>query len=571
MPGGDGPCPAGGKACVPGVGLLARARKACVPGVGLLARARKACVPGVGLLARAGKACVPGVGLLARAGKALGGPAGRCRVVTGRAMSGSNLPAMAPSSLSRLRVGWWAGAEPSSPLSALSGSLLRAEMVARCPGLSPVLVYGAPASWLEAGFTGEPVEIQLASDWAGQQSTPLDILVCSGGPEPGGPKTSQALAEAGTASVAIAAEDGWGLEPTSSVGPPFGVPEPALLAARHLGRSTLEARRAYLRVVEGLPRCYVLVEGSLLDPPTGGAPERGDLELALRRLAASAGSGRPAEVVRLAPGPLTQEDPAVESVLHERRAEAEEGRHLAEDWPGYPDRSRLALRVTSPLDLAAAVAGAEVVVAASGAMMALAWSLGAPHVALAPEGSTASNFAAWTGDASALAEDTVDLLATIDNIFARRGSPPGLKRLEATLDQSLDEAASNLERKATEVADSARGGPASEVVWRERAHELEAVNDALRLRLAAERLRFGERAALLEKAANTSVESAIKAVHGQDVIVRRRLEQTETEMRRLQEETALQQAELKAIYASWTMKAMAPARQWYGRLRGASR
>ena len=73
------------------------------------------------------------------------------------------------------------------------------------------------------------------------------------------------------------------------------------------------------------------------------------------------------------------------------------------------------------------------------------------------------------------------------------------------------------------------------------------------------------------RAANTSVESAIKAVHGQDVIVRRRLEQTEKEMRRLQEETALQQAELRAIHASLTMRALAPARAWYERVRGAAR
>ncbi len=86
-----------------------------------------------------------------------------------------------------------------------------------------------------------------------------------------------------------------------------------------------------------------------------------------------------------------------------------------------------------------------------------------------------------------------------------------------------------------------------------------------------ERLRFGERSALLERAANTSVESAIKAVHGQDVIVRRRLEQTEKEMKRLQEETAVQQAELRAIHASLTMRAFAPARAWYERVWGAAR
>jgi hypothetical protein len=205
-------------------------------------------------------------------------------------------------------------------------------------------------------------------------------------------------------------------------------------------------------------------------------------------------------------------------------------------------------------------------------MMALAWALGTPHVALAGEGSPASNFAAWTGDASALAHDGAELVATIDNIFARRGTPLGLKRLEATLDQSLDDAAANLVKKAAGASPDGSSAAAamSEAAWHERAQELQAVNEALRQRLAVERLRFGERAALLEKAASTSVESAIKAVHGQDVIVRRRLEQTEKEMHRLQEETALQQAELRAIHASLTMRAFGPARAWYERVRGAA-
>ena len=125
------------------------------------------------------------------------------------------------------------------------------------------------------------------------------------------------------------------------------------------------------------------------------------------------------------------------------------------------------------------------------------------------------------------------------------------------MDQSLDDAADHLARCGCDRAGD-RGGHVRGAAWQERAQELEAVNEALRQRLAVERLRFGERSALLERAANTSVESAIKAVHGQDVIVRRRLEQTEKEMKRLQEETALQQAELRAIHASLTMRALAP-------------
>jgi hypothetical protein len=430
-----------------------------------------------------------------------------------------------------------------------------------------VLVHGAVVGWAEPGFTGEPAAAQLARVWPGEPSVALSLLVACGAPGPGGPKFAHALAQTGVATVAIAPAQGWGLEPGASVGPPFAVPEPVLLAARHLPRHTLDARGAFLRVVEGLPRHYVLVEGGLFDGADD--PDAGDdLGPALRRLAQEAGGDRPAEVVELAPGPLATDDPGAESVRAARRAEAEEARHQPEDWPGDPGRPRLRLRVANPVDLAAAVAGADAVLARTGAMMALAWALGTPHAALAGEDSPASHFAAWTGDASALVGDGAGLVATIDNIFARRGRPPGLKRLEATLDQSLDDATANLVRAAAATGPDGPGTAMSAAAWQERAQELEAVNEALRQRLATERLRFGERSALLEQAANTSVESAIKAVHGQDVIVRRRLEQTEKEMRRLQEETALQQAELRAIHASPAMRALAPARAWYERVRG---
>jgi hypothetical protein len=473
--------------------------------------------------------------------------------------------------LRRARVGWWAGGEPGDPLAALTGYLLRAELRARCPGFNPVLVLGTMSSWAEPGFSGEPVALRLSVE-ATEPMGSLAVLVASGCPDPGGAKIAHSLSEMGTPTVAIAADESWGLEPQGSVGPPFAFPEPAVLAARHFAPALLAARGAYLRVVEGLPADYVLVEGGLLSGEDGAGDDgRVDLALAgaLGRLAERAGSERPAEVVRLAPGPIGAEDNGTAPVLRHRRAESEEARHQPEDWSGDPDRPLFDLRVTSAVDLVAAVAGARAVVARSGPLMALAWALGAPHVAIAAETGAAANFAAWTGDASALAADGAGAVSTIDSIFARRGRPRGLKRLEATLDQSLDEAAANLVDKARE-AGPGEGTAMSPAALEARAQELEVVNEALRQRLATERLRFGERAALLEKAANTSVESAIKAVHGQDVIVRRKLQETEREMRRLQEETALQQAELREIHASWTMRAAAPARAWFGRLRGSS-
>lgn len=477
--------------------------------------------------------------------------------------------------LQYLRAGWWAEPELASPLHALRGSLLRAEMTARFPGFSPVLVCEGQAWWPSPGFTGEPVAAYGDDRAPGGGRLALDIFVASGAAGANGQKVAQALAEVGTATAAVAPEPSWSWEPEhTNIGPPFGLPEPVLLAARHLPGPLLESRGAYLRVVEGLPKCYVLVEADLLTED--GWHGSADLELALERVldrataGGRAGAGR-AEVVALSPGPLLADDRAVTEVLRHRRAEAEEGRHLNEDWGGDPHRPRLPLRVGNPVDLAAAVAGAGAVVASSGTLMALAWSLGVPHVAVAAEETPASDFAAWTGDASALVEGPSELLATIDNIFARRGRPPGLKRLEATLDQSLDQAAAELEATAGKVSTHERDGRGAAQAAEARLAELEAVNDALRQRLAAERLRFGERAALLERAAETTVESAIKAVRGQDVIVRRRLEQVEREMRRLQDETAVQQAELRAIYATRTMKMLTPARQFYGRLRKSAR
>jgi len=468
--------------------------------------------------------------------------------------------------LEHTRVGWWAGTEANDPLAALTAALLRAELRSRCPGLSPILVSATPGSWAEPGFTGEPSVTCQANRAGAADFLDLDVFVVSGSCEGGGTKMAQVLAESGTPGVAVAPEQDWGLEPHRSVGSPFAVPEPVLLAPRHLPAPLLEARGAYMRVVEGLPKHYVLVEGTVASSEDGVLPA--DLDLALKRLAEGAGGdGSVAEVVWLSPARLT-EDPKAEGALRQRRAETEEGRYQPEDWPGYPWRPQHEIRVTSPVDVAAVVASAGAVVAHSGAMLALAWALGVPHVALGPEESPPSAFAAWTGDASALAADPAEIIATIPNIFARTGRPPGFKRLEATLDQSLDESAEILKKTAADVSTNGRGSEGLSPAMEARIQELQAVNDALRQRLGAERLRFGERAALLEKAANTSVESAIKAVHGQDLIVRRRLEVMEKELRRLQEETAEQQAELRAIHGT---AEMTPARGFYERLRKAPR
>ncbi|MGC8626282.1 MAG: hypothetical protein ACP5VR_01805 [Acidimicrobiales bacterium] len=511
--------------------------------------------------------------------------------------------------LQQVRVGWSAYAEMGDPLATLAGWLLRQELASRLPGLSPLLAYAEALCWDAPGFTGEPV-LHSLMDAGGQPA--VDVLVASGDLGPG-EEAVTSLAEAGVPFVPVAPYGSWPADPRLCVGPPFAVPEPVVLAARHLSPQLLGARGAFLRVVHGLGRRYVLVDQTLLAGEAGQAArdgaDQGDgvssgqghgvsrhrardgagqstgvasqaawpvgaLDAALQELAeacAKNGSGSQVDVVPLVPSRLRLDDPEVEAVLLRRRAEVEEGRYQPEDWPGYERRPRLALRVTSPFDLAAAVAGAEVVVAASGALMALAWSLGVPHVALAGQDSTASAFAAWTGDATAVVSEVGQLVGSIGHVLARRGKPPGLGRLEATVDRSLDEAAATLGKMVDDVVGSVPGEARPYPASAERAQELQVVNDALRRRLAAERLVFGERAALLERAANTTVESAVKAVQGQDVVTRRRLEVALKEMKRLQDETAQQQAELRAIHSSLTWRAISPAREWYERLRKGDR
>ncbi|GEM_PF-2144686 len=502
----------------------------------------------------------------------------------------SNAPAV-----QHLRVGWSAYGELGDPLAALAGWLLRLEMARRLPGLTPVLCLGQPLSWDAPGFTGEAALQPHGGDGEGPN---LDILVMSGeaGPQSGG--LAEPAAGAGRATVAVATRPSWPVSPRLCVGPPFSVPEPVLLAARHLPASTLTARAAYLRVVHGLPHRYVLVDQVLLRPqahgeaagpasvgrhnrqgrPAGRDEGLGGALAELAQLCARQDEGPRVEVVELAPGPLRVDDPEAEAVLRESRGEAEEGRHQPEDWAGREPHPPLALPVASPLDLAAAVAGAQAVVAGSGPLLALAWSLGVPHVALAQEGpaqvaaaEAADAFVAWTGDATAVAADPAQLSATIGHVLARRGEPPGLKRLEATVDQSLDEAATTLRERADELVEAGRAPSSPSVAAAERAQELQAVNQALRQRLAAERLLFAQRAALLERTAHTTVESAVKAVQGQDLVTRKRLEAALKEMKRLQDETAQQQAELRAIHNTLTWRALAPARQWYSRLRQAGR
>ena len=511
-----------------------------------------------------------------------------------------------------LRIGWASYAEAGDPLAALTGWLLRAEMASRLPGFSPLLCYGPnrPA-WDAPGFTGE-LAVGGAAGQGSSGLAELDLLAASGASAPAPVEMGEG-ASADVPVVAVAPYAGWELDARLSVGPPFGIPEPALLAARHLPAKLNADRVAYLRVVQGLPSRYVLVEPghsaaggrepghsaagrepghSAADsepghraagPEPGGRPRGGlgdqpwgepggGLEEALEGLTRAcskmAGNKR-VEVVRLAPGPLLLDDPEVEAVLLERRVETEEGRYQPEDWPGYEQRATLPLRVSCPLDLVAAVAGAEAVVASTGPLLALAWSLGVPHVALAEEESPAGAFVAWTGDATALAVEPSELTKTIDHVLARRGTPPGLKRLEAIVDHSLDEAAETIGKRAGELAASGRTKTQPEAVLAERVQELRATNDALRQRLAAERLLFAERASLLERTAHSTVESAIQAVQGQDVGTRRRLEVALKEMKRLQDETAEQQAELRAIHGTAAWRALQPARQWYERLRRA--
>ena len=174
---------------------------------------------------------------------------------------------VATNALQRLRVGWWAGAEPSDPW-------LPSPAPCCGPNTSPLPGFGSGACLRDAGvmgragFTGEAVAVHPGPDWPGARSSPLDILVTSGAPEPGGTKTAQALCESGCVTVAVAPEEAWGCEPHLSVGPPFALPEPALLAGRHLPRSVLEAVSPICGWSRACPGTTSWSRGASLDRPS---------------------------------------------------------------------------------------------------------------------------------------------------------------------------------------------------------------------------------------------------------------------------------------------------------------
>ena len=200
------------------------------------------------------------------------------------------------------RVGWWAGGEPADPLAALAGSLLRAEIRARCPGLSPVLVHGATVGWAEPGFTGEPAAVHSTPDGPASPWCPLSVLVASGEPRTGRQQDRPRLGRE-------RARQRWPSPPKKagawSRAPAWGrrSPSPSLCCwppgtCRATSSTPAAPSSGWSRAFPGTTcssraACWTARRGQ----------EAEDLELALRRLARAAGGDRPAEVVKLVPGP----------------------------------------------------------------------------------------------------------------------------------------------------------------------------------------------------------------------------------------------------------------------------
>jgi hypothetical protein len=426
-------------------------------------------------------------------------------------------------------LAWWAGSELDDPVASLRGLTLRAELGDRLSHQAVTLIRDEAPSGCEPGFTGEPVA----------PSTELvgDALVVIGGSAEPPAALIDRYRDAGHPVVSLAPEGQWGDDRREVPGA-----DAIVLAARRLDERTLDRQAALLRVVAGLPKAYVLwaPEGAQRKARTGA-----DVPVAIAELAARL----EAEVVVYAPGAMTADDAQVETVLAQRRQEADARRRLPEDWTPGPDRPLLRLRISSPLALAAAVAHARAVVAADRSFRALAWALGVPQMAPPHDGSAGRGLAG-TGTEIPSSSSPVD--GSIPTLARRRRArPEALPDLEALLDQHLDTAAAEIEASIP--------APSDHDALERRVRELEATNEALRRRMAAERLRFAERAALLEEGFG-ALPSAPRGHGAPDAVLQRRLEERDEEVRRLQ-------SELAAVYATKTMRMVAPLRQAYGTMR----
>ena len=361
------------------------------------------------------------------------------------------------------------------------------------------------------------------------------------------------LRDAGIRTVAFAADaipaTGFETVSISVVGAPSAdpghvtVPDPALAAASVFDADLLARRLDFLRLMGEVPpdRSYLLAAFR-------GLPDRTDAVLRnLRQVADSQG---------------------VELVL-----------------VGKPDQaSPWSLGSELPVDVVAAVAGAELVLTDEPGPLAMALSLGRPAIGVAPASDAKlDDLASWFGDGDLVVTRFSEVAGSLPLARARAADPGARARVDQALAVQLDELAARL------IASALRRGPATVsariLELQDEVNVLRATNGGLVVRQRAERLAFGRRASeLLAEQVPTGgsrewsemrrLVQANEELLAELVEVRSQLEggadsRSEYERLRRAEEDA--RRELEALLATRTFRTVRPAREVYRRLRAALR
>jgi hypothetical protein len=193
-------------------------------------------------------------------------------------------------------------------------------------------------------------------------------------------------------------------------------------------------------------------------------------------------------------------------------------------------------------DLLAAVANADVVIASSASLLAVAFGLGRAGIGLdLRDTGRLHAFAQAAGTPDAIVRKPSEMVAALEH-------SPTPQVVEATGQQLQRRWDRHLDQITVAIADASRArrasgdAPLPSLSMATQMKAVQAAHAALERRVAAERLAFADRAAAIERQAND-------------------------ELRHAKSQTAEAEARIQAIYATRTMRILHPARQLYGRLR----
>ena len=312
------------------------------------------------------------------------------------------------------------------------------------------------------------------------------------------------------------------------------VPDPLVLADRAVGGDALPLRLQYLRATGQLA-----VDGDYLLLAAGSVPA--DQLGALARVAHELASARDCAVV-VVPAPADGPAPV-------------DTRRLGDDIDGSA-----VIDQPSETDLLALISGARLVLTDAGPAAAVAVALQRPLLAFGGSEEIA-DLASWAGDPDLAASTPAELLSRIGLADERAGDEHLLARLRAPLDLHFDELASAV----TGAAARRLALSTTEILrlLQTRVATLEQANQALQMRLVAERNALGHRCAQLNSGdAPGSRRAAQRLQEAEDARAGAEERAAEAERR-----TEAARAELEAVMSTKTMRILSPGRKLYGRIR----